>query len=74
MKITENCTSVPNYATLEIRKTYENGVLTIRLAKYVEKGNFPMILCRITKNLLRRGHSTDLVQLNCLFDAKIATL
>ena len=54
--------------------TYKNGVPTIRLAKYVEKGNFPMILYRSTKNLLRRRHSTDLVQLNCLFDAKIATL
>ena len=42
---------------------YKNGAPTIRLVKYVERGNFPMILYRIAKNLLRRGHGTDLVQL-----------
>ena len=36
--------------------TYKNGTPTIRLVKYVERGNFPVILYRIVKNLLWRGH------------------
>ena len=44
--------------------TCETGVSTIRLVKHVERGNFPMILCRVAKNLLlRKGHSKDLMQL-----------
>ena len=45
--------------------TYKNAVPTIRSVKHVERGNFPMILKRIVKNLLWRGHDTDLVQLTC---------
>ena len=40
----------------------KHGVSTIRLVKHVERANFPMILYRIAKNLLRRGHGKDLVQ------------
>ena len=43
--------------------TYKNVVPTIRSVKHVERDNFPMILQRIVKNLLWRGHDTDLVQL-----------
>ena len=46
--------------------TYKNGVPTIRLVKYVERDNFLMILHRIAKNLLWRGHVADLVQLTQL--------
>ena len=38
--------------------TFKNGEPTIRLTKHVERGNIPMILYRIAKNLLWRGHST----------------
>ena len=34
----------------------KHWVLTIRLVNYVERGNFPMILYRIVKNLFWRGH------------------
>ena len=44
----------------------KHGVPAIRLVKHVERGNFPMILYRIAKNLLRRGHGQDLVQLSPL--------
>ena len=37
-----------------------------RLVKHVERGNFSMILHRTAKNLLRRGHGKDLVQLTPL--------
>ena len=43
--------------------TFKKGAPTIRLVKHVERGNFSMILYRIAKILLQRGHSTDLVQL-----------
>ena len=46
--------------------TYKNGAPPIRLVKYVERGNFPVILYRIAKNLLQRGHGTDFVQLTQL--------
>ena len=39
------------------------GVPTIRLVKHVERGNFGMILYRIAKKLLHRGHGKDLMQL-----------
>ena len=39
---------------------------TIRLVKHVERGNFPVILQKIAKNLLRRGHGKDMVQLSPL--------
>ena len=41
--------------------TYKNEAPTIKLVKHVERGNFPMILYRVAKNLLCRGHSTDLM-------------
>ena len=39
---------------------------TIRLVKHGERGNFPMILCKVAKNLLRGGRGKDLVQLTSL--------
>lgn len=43
---------------------YKNGMSTIRFfVKHVERDNFLMILNRIAKNLLQRGHCTDFVQL-----------
>ena len=41
----------------------KQGVATRILVKHVERGNFRMILHRIAKNLMRRGHRKDLVQL-----------
>ena len=55
---------MPNYETLKeqnMERTYKNVVPTIKLVKHVERGNFPMILYRVEKNLLWRGHSTDLM-------------
>ena len=43
--------------------TYKNETPIIKLVKHVQKGNFRMILYRIAKNMLQRGHSTNLVQL-----------
>ena len=37
-----------------------------RSMRHVERGNFSMILHRTAKNLLRRGHGKDLVQLTPL--------
>ena len=36
---------------------------TLRLVKHVERDNSPIILFRISNNLLRRGNGTDLMQL-----------
>ena len=57
-----------------MKMTYENGMPTIRSVKHVERGNFPMILYRIAKNLSRRGHGTDLVQLNQVLIRKLSHL
>ena len=43
--------------------TYKKGALTVKLVKHNKIGNLLIILYRIAKNLLRRGHGTDLVQL-----------
>ena len=43
--------------------TYQNEAPTIRLVKYIERDNFPIILFRISNNLLRRRNGTDLMQL-----------
>ena len=49
--------------------TYKKGAPTVRLLKHNKKGNFPRIVYRIAKNLRRRGHGTDLVQLTkCKID------
>ena len=42
---------------------HKNRAPTTQLVKHVQRGNFPMILHRILKNLLQMGHSTDSVQL-----------
>ena len=44
----------------------KHGEPTLRLVKHVDRGNFPLILYRIAKNLLPRGHGKDLVQLSSL--------
>ena len=44
----------------------KHGVPTIRSVKHVERGKFTMILYRIAKTLLRRGHGKDLVQVSLL--------
>ena len=54
---------MPNYETLSKSKTWMSA---IRLVKHIEIGNFPVILYRIAKNLMRRGHGKDLLQLNPL--------
>ena len=43
--------------------TYKKGALTVKLVKHNKIGNLLIILYRIAKNLLPRGHGTDLVQL-----------
>ena len=40
--------------------TYKNGAPITILVKHVKRGNFPMILYRVAKNLMWRGHSTYL--------------
>ena len=49
-----------------MKQRAKNGVPIIRLVKHVERDNFSMILYRIAKNLLQRGHRKDLVQLTPL--------
>ena len=60
MKTTENSHFCAHY------QRAKHGEPTSRLVKHVDRGNFPMILYRIAKNLLRRGHGKDLVQLSSL--------
>ena len=43
--------------------TYKKGAPTITQVKYNNRENFLRILYRIAKNLLWRGHGTNLVQL-----------
>ena len=54
-----------------IQITYKKREPTIRLVKHVQRGNFPMILYKILKNLLRRGHGIDLVQRTCYMGTNI---
>ena len=49
-----------------MKQRAKHGVPIIRLVKHVERDNFSMILYRIAKNLLQRGHRKDLVQLTPL--------
>ena len=44
-------------------KRAKHRVPPTTLLKHVKQGNFAMILYRIAKNLLWRGHDKDLVQL-----------
>ena len=44
----------------------KHGEPTLRLVKHVDRGNLPLALYRIARNLLRRRHGKDLVQLSCL--------
>ena len=68
---------MPNYETVKKKKiqiTYKKRKSTIRLVKHVQRGNFPMILYKILKNLLRRGHGIDLVQRTCCMGTHILFL
>ena len=51
-------------------KRAKHGVPTKRMMKHVERGNFPMILYRIAKNLLLKVHCKDLVKLSRLWVRK----
>ena len=48
--------------------TCKKRAWTIRLVKHAKRGNFPMVLSRILKNLLQRGHGANLVPLTHMVD------